>query len=112
MYVTRDHSKQNKGKKRHGIAYGCLFVTSKLWNTKHGATDVRPALLKTLEDLQLQYLDLYLIHFPIGFQAGDVIFPKDEAGNLIYSDVHYNETWKELEKAVDDGLVRSIGKTI
>lgn len=86
-----------------------LFVTSKLWNTKHAAADVRPALMNTLKDLQLDYLDLYLIHWPIAWQSGDVVFPKDDEGSLIYSDTHYKETWPELEKLVDDGLVRSIG---
>lgn len=98
-----------KKKFDEGLDRKDIFITSKLWNTKHGAEDVRPALTQTLKDLQIDYLDLYLIHWPIGWQRGDVTFPRDEAGNLVYSDIHYNETWPELEKCVDDGLVRSIG---
>ena len=87
-----------------------MFITSKLWNTKHAAKDVRPAFMQTLKDLQLNYLDLYLIHWPISLKAGDVPFPKNEDGTLQYSNVHPLETWQEMEKLVDEGLVRSIGK--
>ena len=89
-----------------------MFITSKLWNTKHGAEDVMPALKTSLELLGLKYLDLYLIHWPIGLKAGDNPFPKDDHGHLLYSDVHYLETWEALEKCVDAGLVKSIGKVL
>ena len=86
-----------------------IFITSKLWNTKHAAEDVRPACLETLKDLGLDYIDLYLIHWPIGFRAGDDKFPKNPDGSMIYSDTHYNETWGAMEKLVEEGLVKHIG---
>ncbi|XP_069007089.1 aldo-keto reductase family 1 member A1-B isoform X1 [Embiotoca jacksoni] len=86
-----------------------VFVTSKLWNTQHHAEDVELALLKTLKDLKLEYLDLYLIHWPYAFQRGDVPFPKKEDGTLLYDDTDYKLTWAAMEKLVGKGLVRSIG---
>lgn len=56
------------------------------------------------------YLDLYLIHWPHAFQEGPELFPKDAStGDLIFSDTEFTETWKEFERAVDDGLLKSIG---
>ncbi|KAK9802610.1 hypothetical protein WJX73_002049 [Symbiochloris irregularis] len=75
-----------------------VFITSKLWNTDHGREDVRPALLQTLKDLRLKYLDNYLIHWP-------VVEPQ-QAGELSPS---IQETWQALEECVDEGLVRCIG---
>ena len=87
-----------------------LFITSKLWNTKHNPKDVRSGIEKTLNDLGLDYLDLYLIHWPTAFKDGDDYFPKDEQGNFQYADHHPCDTWAAMEKLVDDGLCRSIGK--
>lgn len=86
-----------------------LFITSKLWNTDHAAKDVAAACRKTLEDLGLEYLDLYLVHWNVGFEHGDDLEPLDENGLSKFSFVPLSETWKAMEKLVDEGLVKSIG---
>lgn len=65
--------------------------------------------MKTLKHLNTPYLDLYLIHIPISLKPGGEFFPVDENGQIKLDDVDFVDTWRELEKAVDDGLVRSIG---
>lgn len=86
-----------------------LFITSKLWNTYHRKSLVIPTLKESLTNLGLDYLDLYLIHWPMGYKEGGEKFPTDESGKTLYSDVDYIETWPAMEEAVEAGLVRSIG---
>ncbi|MHA1369231.1 MAG: aldo/keto reductase [Promethearchaeota archaeon] len=93
-----------------GIDRKELWVTSKLWNDKHGEDDVIPACEKTLKDLQLDYLDLYLIHwpFPNYHPPGcDGSFRGRDAKPYIHE--NYMKTWRQMEKLVDMGLVRHIG---
>lgn len=86
-----------------------LFVISKLWNTCHSPELVRSSLKKSLYDLGLTYIDLYLIHWPMAYQEGGEFLPKDENGKVLFSETDFVETWKALEDCVDEGLVRDIG---
>ena len=92
-----------------------LWVTSKLWNTFHRKEHVRDACLRTLSDLGLDYLDLYLIHFPISLKyvSPEVRYPPGwnhtEAPGMEEDNVPYQETWKAMEALVKEGLVRNIG---
>ncbi|XP_038221005.1 aldo-keto reductase family 1 member B1-like isoform X2 [Zerene cesonia] len=86
-----------------------LFITSKLWNTFHRPDLVKGALLKTLENLNIKYIDLYLIHWPQGYKEDGELFPADASGKIQFSDVDYVDTWKALEPLVGEGLVRSLG---
>ncbi|MCB1671597.1 MAG: aldo/keto reductase [Gammaproteobacteria bacterium] len=85
-----------------------LWITSKLWNDSHKKEQVRPALVNTLADLQLDYLDLYLIHWPVAFRNG-VSFPHSRDDFLTLDEVPLTETWSGMEACVDEHLVRHIG---
>jgi alcohol dehydrogenase (NADP+) len=93
-----------------GIAREELFVTTKLWNTNHRPERVEPAFEASLDRLRLNYLDLYLIHTPFAFQAGEEQDPRDQNGNVVYDrEVTLLDTWRALESLVDRGRCRAIG---
>jgi diketogulonate reductase-like aldo/keto reductase len=87
-----------------------VFVITKLWNTNHRPERVKPAFEASLKKLQLDYVDLYLIHTPFAFQPGDEQDPRDANGNVIYDQgVTLLETWKAMEGLVDEGKCKAIG---
>lgn len=86
-----------------------IFYTSKLWSTFHRPELVRTCLEKTLKSTQLDYVDLYIIHFPMALQPGDTFFPRDEHGKLLFETVDICDTWEAMEKCKDAGLAKSIG---
>src|ERR1700709_1871079 len=87
-----------------------VFVATKLWNNNHRPERVKPAFEASLKRLQLDYVDLYLIHTPFAFQPGDEQDPRDSNGNVIYDkEVTLLETWRALESLVDEGRCKAIG---
>jgi alcohol dehydrogenase (NADP+) len=97
------------------ILHGCinreeLWITSKLWNDKHGENDVIPSCKQSLADLGLGYLDLYLVHWPFpNFHPPgcDVSSRSKDAKPYIHAE--FMNTWRKMEELVDQGLVRHIG---
>lgn len=85
-----------------------LWITSKLWNNSHGKDNVIPALKKTLSDLQLDYLDLYLIHWPVAFKP-QVFSAMRAEQYLSLEEQPIADTWLGMEAAVEQGLARHIG---
>lgn len=85
-----------------------LWITSKLWCNSHGKENVIPALKSTLSDLQLDYLDLYLVHWPVALQP-DIIFPEKGEDMVSLSKLPITDTWKGMEAALAEGLTRHIG---
>ena len=85
-----------------------LFITSKLWNDAHHPEHVIPALKESLSKLQLEYLDLYLIHWPVAFKHG-IPMPESAADFVSLSEVPIRETWKSMEKAQKENLTKHIG---
>ena len=85
-----------------------LFITSKLWNSDHAPERVEVAIRKSLNDLCLDYLDLYLIHWPVAFKTGHEQ-AKDATDILTPEEMPIQETWQAMVRMKEAGLTRHIG---
>jgi alcohol dehydrogenase (NADP+) len=93
-----------------GVRRDELWITSKLWNDKHGERDVILSCEQSLRDLQLDYLDLYLVHWPFpNYHPPGCDVHARSAGASPYIHERYMTTWRSMEKLVAMGLVRHIG---
>lgn len=95
-----------------------LWITSKLWNTFHHPDHVEAACQKSLDDLGLDYLDLYLVHFPIALEYVPIekryppewLFePEADVPKMVRASVPLSDTWAAMETLVDKKMVRQIG---
>ena len=92
------------------LTRGDLFITTKLWNNNHRPERVQPAFEASRNRLQLEYIDLYLVHTPYAFRSGDNQDPRDKNGHVIYDQgVTLKDTWKAMETLVDEGKCKAIG---
>ncbi|KAL9050917.1 MAG: hypothetical protein Q9162_006344 [Coniocarpon cinnabarinum] len=92
-----------------GVPRSDIFLTTKLWNNSHAPASVEKACDASLKDLNTDYLDLYLMHWPCAFADGDVMNPDDGNGNRLRGDTDYVDTWAAMENLVSKGKVKAIG---
>ncbi|KAF5022674.1 hypothetical protein F66182_5222 [Fusarium sp. NRRL 66182] len=97
--IYRNEDEVGEGIKASGVSRDKIWVTSKLWNTDHRPELVRKAIEKSIASLAIEYLDLYLIHWPVAFVPG----------TKELDDTSIVDTWLAMEELVRAGLTRHIG---
>ncbi|KAK9233754.1 NADP-dependent oxidoreductase domain-containing protein [Lipomyces kononenkoae] len=108
--IYRNEEEVGRGWQASGVSRGQIFLTSKLWNSRHAPQEVLKAIDQTLSELGTDYLDLFLIHWPLAFRPGSDYFPRDEEGLIVLDrETKIEDTWRAMEKLVEQGKVRSIG---
>lgn len=85
-----------------------LFVVSKLWNNMHNYEDVEEAIDESLKKLKLNYVDLYLMHWPVA-QKKEAIMPAKDSDMLDFDEAPLSETWRGLENVYRKGKCKAIG---
>ncbi|KAI1107972.1 Aldo/keto reductase [Jackrogersella minutella] len=99
--IYRNEDETGKGIAKAGVAREDIWVTSKLWNNHHRADEAIKAIKKSISDLGVEYLDLYLMHWPVAFVP--------DQGTQIDEETSIFDTWRTMEDLVRANLTRHIG---
>jgi len=91
------------------ISRSKLFITTKLWNNSHSPEYVEAALDASLRDLGMDYVDLYLMHWPSAYKPGNSIIPKNKEGEIETANIPYTDIWKAMEELLKSGKTKAIG---
>ncbi|PKY07315.1 Aldo/keto reductase [Aspergillus campestris IBT 28561] len=97
-----------KGIKKSGVPRSEIFLTTKLWNNNHHPADVGPSLDDSLRELETDYVDLLLMHWPVAWERGPEPFPQRD-GKPAVIEVDYVDTYKAMENLIPTGKARAIG---
>ncbi|VDO05111.1 unnamed protein product [Rodentolepis nana] len=96
--------------KEHNLKREDIFVASKLWSDRNDPKKVKRSCEESLKDLGLEYLDLYIVHWPVSFHFEDGVgFYFNVPKTLVYDNIKIEDTWREMEKLVHAGLAKSVG---
>ncbi|KAG8406216.1 hypothetical protein J3459_019296 [Metarhizium acridum] len=108
--IYRNEKEVGDAIKRSGVPRKEIFITSKLWNTHQ--TDVAAGLAQTLEDLQTDYLDLYLVHWPVRLvpnETSDLLPVNPDGTRSVDRSWDQQDTWRQMEEVYRSGKARAIG---
>ncbi|KAK9473584.1 NADP-dependent oxidoreductase domain-containing protein [Dipodascopsis tothii] len=105
-FVYGNEAEVGQALKDSGVPRGEIFLTTKLWNADHA--DPAAALETSLKKLGTDYVDLYLIHWPLAFVSGQGLFPRKEDGSVELLEKSFVDTWKDVQ-ALDKTKARAVG---
>lgn len=98
-----------RGIKKSGVPREDVFLGTKLWCNDFHPDDVERALDDSLRDLDSEYVDLLMMHYPCAFARGNERFPRDADGRMVHGQTHFVDTWRAMEEVVKTGKARAIG---